>query len=577
MVHEGQEVLIKDALVFLFAAGVLVPALRGLKLPTIVGFMLAGIALGPSGFGQFADQLPVLAYLTRSDAEAVAPFAELGVLFLLFLLGLELSVEKLWALRRIVLGAGAVQVGFSTALIAGLGYALGLSAAAAICVGLALSLSSTAIIMQLMVRQRKAATPVGRTVLGVLLLQDILVAPILIFVGFAGQEAGQGLALLVVEAFAEGLIALALIFFIGRFLLRPALQLAVRAGGRDLLLALILLTIVGAALITASAGLSIALGAFLAGLLVGETEFKHQIEVDLEPFKGLLLGLFFMTVGFGLALGLLFAQWPIILAGLGALLIAKTLIAYAATRLFAGGQAVATEAAFLLAPAGEFAFIILAAARMGDVLTDQQVNLLAAIAGLSMLFIPASWLVGRTLAGRSRTQTTSETNSQDFAELQGHFIIAGFGRVGRIIAQIMEAEQADIVALDKHPACVVRQRRVGRKVYFGDASHAEILEHAGLQGAAMLVVTVDDPDKAEQIVRASHRRRPDMPILARAKDVDHARALYQAGASHVVPDAIEAGLQMAARALEDIGYEPEPARDLIAAVRDSAYRKAQTD
>lgn len=574
MEHHGQEVLIKDALVFLVAAGLIVPILRWFRLPAVVGFILAGVALGPFGIGQLAEHWSVLGFLTLSDPAAAAPFAELGVLFLLFLLGLEFSVEKLWALRRVVLGAGLVQALVSAAAIAGVARMLGLSTEAAIIVGLALSLSSTAIVMQLLIDNHVAAGPVGRTSLGVLLLQDILVAPILIFVGFAAAEGGEDLWSTLLDAVLQGLVALIVIVAVGRYLLRHLFRLAAAAGGRDFLMAITLLTVVGAAVITASAGLSIALGAFLAGLLLGETEFKHQAEVDLEPFKGLLLGLFFMTVGLGLDLGVIWSAWPTVLLGLIALLSVKFVIAWGATRLFAGGPKLATESAGLLAPAGEFAFVILAAGAAAGVVSGADATIASALAGLSMLIIPASWRVSREVAERVPERRDHNKLPSDYTDLEGHVIIAGFGRVGRAVAAIMEDENAELVALDRNPERVARERSRGRKVYLGDGGREEILVKAGLSGAALVIVTLDDPSSAERMVRVARRLRPDVYVLARAKDVEHARELYEAGANHVIPDAIEAGLQMSARALEQFGYATETVRDLIAAERDAEYERA---
>ena len=308
MAEPGHEILIKDAIVFLFAAGVVVPVFRYLKLPAVVGFMLSGIALGPYALGSLAHSHPFLEYFSISEPEAAAPFAELGVLFLLFLLGLEFSFEKLWGLRRAVFGAGGLQAAISALVIGLIAWQIGLPAEAAIICGLALALSSTAIVMQLLIEQKQAAQPVGRAALSVLLFQDILVAPILIFVGFVNIEAGTNLSTVLLEALVNGVIAIIVILVIGRFGLRRMFRLAAAAGGRDFLMALTLLTVVGAAAITATAGLSLALGAFLAGLLLGETEFKHQTEVDLEPFKGILLGLFFMTVGMSLNLPSILSQ-----------------------------------------------------------------------------------------------------------------------------------------------------------------------------------------------------------------------------------------------------------------------------
>lgn len=573
MVHEGQELLIKDAVVFLLAAGLVVPILRALKLPAVVGFILAGIALGPSGFSAFSDQIPILEYVTLSDPQAAAPFAELGILFLLFLLGLELSFEKLWALKRTVFGAGTLQAILS-ALVIGYGLTLiGLSATEAAIIGLALALSSTAIVMQSLIEKKRAASPVGRSALGVLLFQDILVAPILIFVGFTASRGGADLATVLWQATFNGFLALAVIFVIGRFLLRHLFHLAINAGGRDFLMAITLLTVVGASVITANAGLSLALGAFLAGLLLGETEFKHQTEIDLEPFKGLLLGLFFLTVGLAIDLSVVFDNWQIVLGGLAILLLVKAIIAFMAIRVFAGDRAVAIETASMLAPAGEFAFVILGAGAAAGSIASGNATIVSAIVALSMLLIAGSWRAGRWLAKRMPEPIADEITA-DASTSEGHVIVAGFGRVGRAVAHILEKEQAEIVGLDTSPATVATQRSIGRRVYFGDGGRPEVLQKAGLAQAGMVVVTLDNQFSAESMVKAARTSRPDVPILARARDADHAQLLYQAGATYVIPDAIEAGLQMSARALEEMGYESEAVRSLIASERETEYLMA---
>lgn len=576
MTEPGHEILIKDAVVFLFAAGVVVPVFRYLKLPAVVGFMLSGIALGPYALGQLAHQYHFLEYFSISEPEAAAPFAELGVLFLLFLLGLEFSFEKLWGLRRAVFGAGGLQAGVSALAIGLIAWQVGLPAEAAIICGLALALSSTAIVMQLLIEQKQAAQPVGRAALAVLLFQDILVAPILIFVGFVNIEAGTNLTAVLLEALVNGVIAIVAIMIIGRFGLRRMFSLAAAAGGRDFLMALTLLTVVGAAAITATAGLSLALGAFLAGLLLGETEFKHQTEVDLEPFKGILLGLFFMTVGMGLDLPSILSQPWLILAGLGALLLLKLFIGFGALRLFAGKTPMSIEAAFLLAPAGEFAFVVIAAATAVGALAPEPGGMMAAIAGLSMLLIPISGKVGTFIADRLRAQEPAHTLEEDFSDLEGHVIIAGFGRVGHAVARILAAEEADVVALERSAVNVSRARNAGWRAYLGDAARQEILHSAGADGARLFVVTVDDVSAAEGMVRAFHKLRPEVPIIARARDHEHAQRLIDAGAKEVIPDAVESGLQMAGRTLHEFGYNDETIRDRLAAERDEEYHRIGT-
>ncbi|KCZ90849.1 glutathione-regulated potassium-efflux system protein [Hyphomonas johnsonii MHS-2] len=570
----GYDVLIKDALVFLFAAGVVVPVFRYLRLPTVVGFMLAGVVLGPYALGSLAHVQPLLEYVSVSDPEAAAPFAELGIMFLLFLLGLEFSFGKLWSMKRAVFGAGGLQAALSAAVIAGAVYWAGLPAEAAIICGLALALSSTAIVMQMLVEQKRAARPVGRAALSVLLFQDILVAPILIFIGFLSMGEGANVSSVLVEAAVNGLIAIAFIMLIGRFALRPMFRLAAQVGGRDFLMALTLLTVVGAATITATAGLSLALGAFLAGLLLGETEFKHQTEVDLEPFKGVLLGVFFMTVGMALDLPSLVTQPGVIFGGLAALLAVKFLIAFVACRLFAGDRLVSIETASLLAPAGEFAFVVVAAAGTAGVLDAGTSGRIAAIAGLSMLLIPVLGRLGGWAASWLEGDEPEAHLDEDFSDMKGHVIIAGFGRVGETVARILTVEDTEIVALERSAVRLVQARKGGWQVFLGDAARPEILHSAGADGARLFVVTVDDVAAAEAMVTSFHRLHPDVPIVVRARDHEHAARLRLAGATHVIPDAIESGMQMAGRALTEFGYDSETVRSRLAAERGEEYQRS---
>ena len=575
MAAEGHEVWLSDAAVFLFAAGVVVPVLKQFKIPAVLGFLLAGLALGPFMLGGLAERIPWLSWVTVSDPSVAAPFAELGVLFLLFLLGLELSFARLWSMRRAVLGAGGMQSLLSAVVLSGLAILIGLTAPVAVVIGLALALSSTAIVMQTLTEERRAATPLGRAALSILLMQDILVAPILILVGFLARDGMEGsLSSVLIGALIQGVIAVGVILFIGRFILRPAFRLAAKAGGRDLMMAIVLATVVGASLLTAQAGLSLALGAFMAGLLLGETEFKHQAEVDLEPFKGLLIGVFFTTVGIGLDLSVIIANVGLVLSGLVIMLVIKFIIVYAACRIFIGGRRLSLEAAFLLAPAGEFAFVVVAAAMAGSVIEPDTAALVAAIAGLSMLLTPIFASLGVYVTQRLPQKSASPVATlEDYSELEGHVLLMGMGRVGLTIAQVLDAEQVEVIALDRNASKVDGARKDGWRCYYGDAAHEEILHRAGAEGAALFAVTLDDADRACTLVQAIRHLRPDAPILARARDQEHAEALLQAGASHVVPEALEAALQLAGRALTDLGVPGDAVRDLLAQEREDAYTR----
>ena len=568
----------KDAIVFLIAAGLVVPLFRAARISAVLGFLIAGVALGPFGLGRFAHDIHFLNWITITDPHAAEPFAELGVLFLLFLLGLELSFQRLWRMRQAVFGSGGVQALLSGAIIAVFSLLIGLPVTVAVIAGLALSLSSTAIVMQVLSEERRTATPVGQSALAVLLMQDILVAPILILIGLMGQSGDSGLVSIITVSVVQGVLAVAAIVLVGRFALRPLYRLAVRSGGRDLTMALTLVTLVGASFITAGAGLSLALGAFLAGILVGETEFKHQTAVDLEPFKGLLLGLFFMTVGMSIDLASVLAAWDYILGGLLALLILKFVIAYLAVRVFGSKKASALEVAALLAPAGEFAFVILGTARATGLIEGVQADVLSAIAGLSMMLIPLLGRGGQWLADKTVKQTPGDEAIFMPSDLDkhNHVIVIGFGRVGRAVAEILKTEDADVLALDMNPDLVSQHREKGWDVYYGDASQPDILHHADLEAASMVILTLDNPHHAYGIVRAIRAINEQVPIFARAHDCDHANALQKIGVDYVIPETVEAGLQIAGRALEEFGLAPELVRDRLASEREGVYKQSMS-
>jgi len=564
------EIWLKDVAVFLAAAGIVAPFFRALKQSAVLAFLLAGVLFGPFGLGRLVDSIPRLYFVTISDPHAVEPMGEAGILFLLFMLGLELSFGRLWALRKDVFGLGAFQVLLSAALIGSVAIFFGVAAAPASIIALALALSSTAIVMQILIEDRKTATPAGRTAFSVLLFQDIMVAPILILVGFLGIGGGSVIPA-IGQAVIGGAFAIAFIGLMGRFAVRPAFQMAAAAGGREMMLALTLLAVLGASAATAYAGLSLALGAFLAGLLLGETEFKTQIEIDLEPFKGLLIGLFFMTVGMEIDAIELIANWPVILGGTGALVLGKIGLAYSGARLFGKPRHVGVQVATLLGPSGEFAFVIVGAAVAANVIGLQTAALVTAMAGLSMLVTPFIARAGSRLADRLLPGDLGVTHSAPESAMKGHVILAGYGRVGRLLGELLLEENADIIAIDTDPKRIAQCRKDGIRIFYGDAGRVETLVKAGVADAAQFIVTVDNPDKAERVVRAVRSRRKDAPITARAMDRKHADRLIAAGASFVIHEAAEAALQLAAHALQDFGMTPDAARARITRAREEIY------
>ncbi|GJL98044.1 MAG: potassium transporter TrkA [Hyphobacterium sp.] len=564
------EIWLKDVAVFLAAAGIVAPLFRAFKQSAVLAFLLAGVLLGPFGLGRLVSDFSWLHFITISDPHAVEPMGEAGILFLLFMLGLEMSFGRLWALRKDVFGLGASQVLLSAALIGTVCYFFGVPPAAASVIGLGLALSSTAIVMQILFETHSVATPMGRTTFSVLLFQDLMVAPILILIGFLGISGGNVVPALV-QAIIGGAFAIGIIGLVGRFAVRPAFQLAASSGGREMMLALTFLAVLGASAATAYAGLSLALGAFLAGLLLGETEFKTQIEIDLEPFKGLLIGLFFMTVGMGIDPLEFAADWPIILGGTIALVIIKALLVYGGARIFGKPRYISIQIATLLGPAGEFAFIVLGAATAAAVVDIETAALITAMAGLSMIISPFLARAGNAMSRRLMPLDMNMGRNSHNDGLDGHVVIAGYGRVGRILANLIRGENAEIVAIDSNPRRIKQCRKDGIESLFGDAGRFDMLKKAGIDRASQFIVTVDDPDKAERVVTTIRAHRKDAPITARAVDREHADALVSAGASHVIHEAAEAALQLAYQALLDFGMTSDSARARIAHAREEIY------
>jgi len=558
---------VKELLIVLATAGVVVPLFGRMRLGVVPGFLIAGVILGPAGLARLVGDYPWLSMITVLTPERVQPLAELGVLFLLFLIGLEFSLERLWMMRRLVLGLGSVQFIVSTALIIAGVVIIGFDFEIALVIGLGLALSSTAIVMQLLIDARRFATPVGRVSIGILLFQDLMVVPVVIVIGLLGGEAA-GVRGAIVEAIGLAVAALVTIIVAGRYLVGPLLRLAGMTGSRELIVAIALFLAIGTALLTSAVGLSSALGAFLAGLLLGESEYRHQLEVDIEPFKGLLLGLFFMSVGMSLDLAEVAIVPFAYFGALAALLILKGLVIFGAARLFGIERDVAVEAAFVLAGAGEFALVAFTLASGHQLLDPALHQFVVAVAALSMIAIPGLAIAGQRL-GRvlehSRASTSDGVAEMDAPGLADHVVIGGFGRVGRTVGRVLDAENIPYVALDIRADRVAQYRKEGLPVYFGDASRKEILEKVGGANARAFVVTTDQPDATERMVRAILAAWPQATIHARALDGEHAHKLTEIGVTNVVPEALEGSLQLSGRILANIGL-PDDAVDARLAV-----------
>ena len=546
------EAWLKDVLVFLVAAGLIVPLFHRARVGAVLGFLLIGVAVGPYGFGMLAADMPWLRYLTIEDRARVEPFAELGVMFLLFLVGIEMSVERLWSLRRFVAGIGSVQFLLSAVAFGAALSLLGAPASAAIILGLGLAMSSTAVVMQLLEEQGRTATPLGQVAIAVLLFQDLMVAPVLFGVEILAR--GGDVVLGLAYALLQAAIAIAALLVAGRFVLRPLFSVAARTGSRELIMAMTLLMVIGVAAVTGYAGLSTALGAFLAGMLLAETEYRHQVEIDIAPFKGLLVGLFFITVGMSIDVRVIWGAIGTILLAVAVLLAVKAFILYAASRLFGVALGVTVEAAILLAQAGEFAFIVIALGRITGLVPGELAQAATAVVEISMVLTPFLAFGGRALAGRIlRIEHRDRMPTDEQAKATDHVIIGGYGRVGQLIGRLLRAENVAFVALDTDAEVASKGGKRGEPVFFGDAARREFLHRAGAAGARAFVVTVNSPRAAERMVVAAHKERPDAPVFARARDPAHASRLLKLGAVAVTPEAVEASLQLGARVLEGLG------------------------
>jgi len=549
-----------EILILLSAAVVAVGLFRRLQLPPILGYLLVGVLVGPYGLQLIAD---------TQDTRFLAEF---GVVFLLFTIGLEFSLPQLMAMRSAVLGLGGGQVLLSTALAALVARALGIDWEGALVVGGILSLSSTAMVIKQLTEQLEIHSRHGRNAVGILLFQDLAVVPFLILIPILASGAEGGFAGPLLVAFLKGAAAFAVMLALGRWLLRPLFREIAAARSAELFMLTILLVSLTAAWATHMAGLSLALGGFLAGAMLGETEFRHQVEADIRPFRDVLLGLFFITVGMLLNLPGLLDIWPYVLLTLAGLIAGKALLITALCRLGGHEPGVALRTGLVLAQGGEFGFALISLAlSAGAIAGDVGQVLLAAIL-LSMMVAPviirynglaAKHLFTRSyLANRERIERDIESGSRSLSD---HVVICGYGRIGQNIARFLEREGFHYVALDLDPNRVREANAAGEAVFYGDSTHPAILKAAGIQRARALVVSYDDPPSSLKVLARARQIREDLPILVRARDDAHLDELQAMGATEVVPETLEASLMLASHLLYLLGV---PVSTIVRRVRD---------
>lgn len=565
-----------DALVVLGTAGILVPILSRLGFSPVLGYLAAGALLGPLGLGSLIQSFPLLYWFTVGDYSDVAGIAELGIVFLLFLIGLELSLPRLLTMRRLVFGVGGLQISLTTALLAAAAAYSGKTLPEAIILGASLSLSSTAIVLELLSKQERLKTAAGRASFSVLLAQDLAVIPILIFIGLlAAGPRGTVLGSLA-NAFVQAVIALAVIVLFGRFLLRPLFRLVASTHSSDLFIATALFVIIAAGVIANQAGLSMALGGFVAGLLLAETEYRKAVEATIEPVKGLLVGIFFFTVGMAIDVRALVRE-PLLLAGAVIGLIGvKSILIIGLARLFRLSWPVAVEMGLLLGAGGEFAFVSLVVAAGSSLIDRSTASFALTVTAVTMALIPLLSHLARRFASRLRAAgaTPSELMMRPTGR-QRHAIVVGYGRVGKVVCALLKEHGVPYIAADFDASTVTHDRRDGHDVYYGDAADPKFLEICGLTDAAGVIITIHTHQLIDDIVEHVRAMRPDVLIVSRARDADHARHLYRLGATDAVPEAIEASLQLSEAALVGLGLATGPVIASIHEKRDEIRRGLQ--
>ena len=528
-----------NALIYLTAAVLVVPVAKRLGLGAVLGYLLAGIAIGPWGLG-----------LIR-EVETILHFAEFGVVLLLFVIGLELEPKRLWALRRSIFGWGTAQVAGVTALLMAAAMLAGIGWKIALIASLGLSLSSTAIALTTMQERNLIPTPAGQAGFSILLFQDIAAIPMIALVPLLGvsdshPDAGWGGVLKAVAVIGGLVLA-------GRFLIRPVLRFIARTGMREIFTAFALLLVISISLLMQWVGMSMALGAFMAGVLLADSEYRHALETDLEPFKGLLLGLFFIAVGMSADFGVFLAQpWRIVLIALAFLAI-KLAVLWLLARAFGMRGRQQLLFAFLLSQGGEFAFVVFGAAAAARVFDPQTASILVVVVALSMMATPLLLILfDRVLEPRWRQGNRRDDDTVDAR--RDHVIVAGFGRFGQIVARLLHANQVPLTMLDHDPDNVDTLRDFGFEVYYGDATRIDLLHVAGAAQARALVLAIDGIEDSLKLAAAVRAGFPDLTILARARNVTHYYQLMDLGVLVIERETFEAALMLGRRAMEELGF-----------------------
>jgi len=544
-----------DALVILGAAGIVIPAFARIRISPIIGFILIGMLVGPHGLGTISGQFPWLNYITISNSHAIEPFAELGIVLLLFSIGLELSFRRLWSMRRLVFGVGAAELLLSAVFIGAGLYIFGESISGSVALGLALALSSTAIVLPLV----GTHSAVGRSSLGMLLFEDVALVPIVFALGaMAPHVSGDVVGPLLTTMLLGGAVAVGMLF-LGRLLLPLLFAQAARTKNPELFLAACLLVVIVASLVTSATGFSAVLGALIAGIVIAETEYRGEVEVITAPFRGLGLGIFLITVGMSVDVSFVAEHWDELLLALLGVLVVKAIVTGVLLRLEGARPAVAAEAGVLMASPSETTLIVLGSATAAQLISVETATFWEVVTAVGLTITPLLARLGSKAAGRigGKELAGELDHSIETAEL-GQVVIFGFGRVGRMVADMLDAHSKDYLAIDSDVDSVGAARQEGYDVIFGDVARPELFERLKARQPSAFILTMDNPVLINRLTRKLREAFPDLPIIARARDPNHAAELYKAGVTDAVPETLEASLQLSEAALVDLGVAMGP-------------------
>lgn len=563
-----------DAIVILGAAGIVIPAFARFRITPIIGFILVGVLLGPSGLGSLSGQYDWLKFITINDREAIAPFAEFGIILLLFSIGLELSFKRLWSMRRLVFGVGAAELTISALIIGFVLYLIGQNSAGALGLGLALALSSTALVLPM----SGTKSPVGRAALAMLLFEDVAIVPIIFLLGALAPSYASGSSweemintLVIGGAVVIGMLVL------GRLLLPRIFAQAARTKSPELFLSVSLLVIILASLATAATGLSPIVGALLAGLLIAETEYHGEVEVITAPFKGLALGVFLITVGMQIDLRVILDNWASLITAVVGVVFVKAVVTGGLLRFAGARPGTATEAGVLMASPSETTLIVLAAATQAQLIQPQTAAFWQIVTAIGLTITPLLARFGHDMARRIELRGENIEATDDQVIDAEKTIIIGFGRVGRLVADMMKAHDQNYLAIESNIDVVAGARRDGYPIIFGNVARNEMLDRLRLGHAKALVLTMDEPVLSVQIVKRVRAWVPNLPIIVRARDTEHAAELYQAGATNAVPEALEGSLQLSEAILVENGVAMGPVIASIHEKRDELRHQIQKD